>query len=229
MIFSGPAFHEFMAKFFTFPAKCWLIPYGIPAIDKPAEENPPAARVHELPTIGFIGGVGPRKGLNLVLKAIRKQPDILRSLRLQIIGAMADNWNYRELQSIQTEYPGCIEVLGRLSDEAMDRAMRRIDVALLPSWFETYNITLRELLLRGTPSIVTDTYGSEIVVSGVNGMVIPRGDGDALLAALQRLADDPALILRLREGARQTPVETLETECRKLVAVYRELLELPGC
>ena len=105
----------------------------------------------------------------------------------------------------------------------MEETMRTIDIALLPTLFETYNITLRELLLRGTPVIVTDTYGSEKISSGVNGFVFPRGDADALLTIIERVVEDRSLLVRLQAGAIQTPIETLEEECGKLNGVYQLL------
>ena len=82
--------------------------------------------------------------------------------------------------------------------------MRETDIAVLPTYFETYNLVLRELLVRGTPSIVTDTYGSEIIEQGVNGFVFPTGDASALLSILQWLIDHPEQLYSLSEGAKRT-------------------------
>lgn len=224
VIFSGQAFHDYMAKIFTLPKKRWFVPYGILPLNKQLKDRPEQPDAATSLKLTFIGGIGPRKGLGLLLKAIRLQPDIMRSIHLQIVGPIGKNPIYPELMAIQELFPTQMEILGHLSDEELDHVMRSTDIAVLPSYFETYNITLRELLLRGTPAIVTDTYGSEIIKQGVNGFVFPRGDVEALIEIIQKLIQDRGMVCRLQEGARQTPIETLEEECRKIVAVYRDLL-----
>jgi len=223
VIFSGRGFHDFMAKIFALPKKRWLIPYGIPPAPESDGERRQRAATDPL-LVGFFGGLGPRKGLRLVLQAIRKRPDIMNHIHLQVIGVIVENRLHAELMSMKAQFPAQIEILGRLADEQMDAAMRDIDVAVLPTLFESYNITLRELLLRGTPVIVTDTYGSEKICDGINGFVFPRNDEDALLAILDRLIGERDLLTHLQTGAKKTPIETLEDECAKIVGVYRSLL-----
>ena len=174
--------------------------------------------------MGFFGGLGPRKGLRVVLEAIGKRPEIMRTMKLKIVGDIVENWTYRALMELQERVPTQVELMGKLADELMDETMRTVDIAVLPSLFESYNITLRELLLRGTPVIVSDTYGSEKISSGINGFVFPRGDADALMNIFERIVSEPSLLEQLQSGARRTPIETLEEECAKLVGVYRSLL-----
>ena len=46
----------------------------------------------------------------------------------------------------------------------------------------------------GLPSIVTDINGSrEIIQDGVNGLIVPSKNEDALLKEMERLVDDSAL------------------------------------
>ena len=50
--------------------------------------------------------------------------------------------------------------------------------------------------------IATDTGGvAEVVSDGVNGLIVPPGDIDALAAAITRFFTDDALAARLREAA----------------------------
>jgi glycosyltransferase involved in cell wall biosynthesis len=77
------------------------------------------------------------------------------------------------------------------------------DVLVLPSIMrETHSLVTREALAAGVPVVATDTMGPEEVVEhDVNGLVVPAGDAVALAGAIERLASDPALMERLREGA----------------------------
>lgn len=223
VVFSGPDFQSFISKCFLLPQKRWQVPYGIDPLSSPLVDKQDCADLSRPIRLTFFGGVGPRKGLGLLLRLMRQHPELLASFHLQVVGSLAQSWLNQELHAVQAMYPAQITILGRLSDEAIDQVMRESDLAVLPTYFETYNITLRELLLRGTPVIVSDTYGTEIISPGVNGYVFPRGDLPALHALLRQLGNDRALLKRLQQGALATPIDTVEQECRNLVVVYQAL------
>lgn len=66
----------------------------------------------------------------------------------------------------------------------------------------------------------------ELVQDGVNGILIPPGDVQALCRAIERLATDPALCQRLGEAGRCTIEErfSLRRAAEQYAAVYHELL-----
>jgi glycosyltransferase involved in cell wall biosynthesis len=91
--------------------------------------------------------------------------------------------------------------------EQRDEALGTADAVVIPSIMrETHSILTREALSRGIPVVCTDTLGpEEVVVSGINGLVVPAGDVDLLADALRALIEDDKLLARLREGC-ATPV-----------------------
>jgi glycosyltransferase involved in cell wall biosynthesis len=59
-------------------------------------------------------------------------------------------------------------------------------------------------IVYGRPLIVTDTAGArDYVVDGVNGLLVPPADPQAMAAAIERLDTDEVLLARLAAGARQ--------------------------
>jgi glycosyltransferase involved in cell wall biosynthesis len=66
----------------------------------------------------------------------------------------------------------------------------------------------------------------ELVDDGVNGILIPPGDVEALCEAIERLACAPDLCRRMGEAGRRTVEETfsLQQAAKQYAAVYRELL-----
>ena len=72
----------------------------------------------------------------------------------------------------------------------------------------------------GVPQVITD---------GVNGLLVPPGDPDALANSISRLVADPALADRLgraaREGGASFDVARASAE---IEALYAELLTPPG-
>ena len=68
---------------------------------------------------------------------------------------------------------------------------------------EGYSIALLEACASALPIVATDVGGNaEIVADGVNGLVVPPADPDALAAALARLLDDPDLAGRMGQAGR---------------------------
>jgi glycosyltransferase involved in cell wall biosynthesis len=76
------------------------------------------------------------------------------------------------------------------------------DVFVLPSHQEGLPVALMEAASVGTAIVATAVGGvPQVVTDGVNGLVVPPGDPQALAAALERVISDPALRERLRRRA----------------------------
>jgi len=76
----------------------------------------------------------------------------------------------------------------------------------LPSRFEGMPNALLEAMAAGLAVVVTDASPGplEVVEDGVNGLVVPSDDAQALAVALERLAANSALREQYGAMARQT-------------------------
>ncbi len=85
-------------------------------------------------------------------------------------------------------------------------ALRASDLFVLSSLFEGFPNVLLEAMQVGVASIATDCpFGpSEIVESGLNGILVPPGDVPALAAALRDLMSSPSYRAKLAKEAKQT-------------------------
>ena len=95
---------------------------------------------------------------------------------------------------------------------------------------------------EGTPHVLLEAMGSDIpivstavggvpefVTTGEHGLLVPRGDRDALVAAVQRVHDDAALAARLRVGGRTVAAQfTVERMVAGVEGVYRAALQRRG-
>jgi glycosyltransferase involved in cell wall biosynthesis len=95
-----------------------------------------------------------------------------------------------------------VRMSGPKSLAEMPVVYRDADVFCLPSWWEAMPLSLLEAMAAGLPVVVTDVGDvNRIVDHGVNGLVVPPRDPDALVTALADLLGDAGRRRRLgREG-----------------------------
>lgn len=107
------------------------------------------------------------------------------------------------------------------------RLMRACDLFVLSTHWEGLPLVLLEAMSHARPVVATAVDGiPELVSDGETGLLTPHGDAAALAAALQRLADDPALAARLGQAGRrmvETKFSQEEFE-RQVERLYRGLL-----
>ena len=104
------------------------------------------------------------------------------------------------------------------------------DVLVLPSYREGFGMVLVEAGAMGVPVIATDITGCrDVVLEGVNGLLVPPRDVTALTDALGRVLGDDLLRATLAANARRSMVERYDqpTVHAAIVALYRETLGLP--
>jgi glycosyltransferase involved in cell wall biosynthesis len=103
-----------------------------------------------------------------------------------------------------------------------------MDVFSLSSVFEAgLPYVLMEAMLQERPVVATAASGSrELMRDGVNSLVAPCGDAEALAAGMLRLAEDPPLRSRLGRAGRETVLRlcTTERQVKETTGIYRELL-----
>ena len=74
---------------------------------------------------------------------------------------------------------------------------------VLPSDYEGLSNALLEAMMMGLPVISTDCSGSdEIIVDGENGLLVPVGNEDMLMGAIDRVLSDSDLQKKISNGAR---------------------------
>lgn len=119
---------------------------------------------------------------------------------------------------------GLITWLGHVDN--MIGLLGSVDVVVLPSYREGLPRTLVEAAACGLPLITTDVPGCrEVVCDGVDGLLIPVKDSDALAQAIQRLQDNPDLARQLGSAARMKARTQFDERMviQRTLEVYAEL------
>jgi glycosyltransferase involved in cell wall biosynthesis len=154
-------------------------------------------------TVGFAGRLLADKGVAPLVEAAgmlrRDRPD----LRLLLAGT-PDPSNPASIPPAEIErwrgLPG-VELLGHVSDIAS--FWSRCHIAVLPSRREGLPKALLEAAALGRPLVATNVPGCrEVAREGVNGILVPVDDAQALAQAIGRLADESDLRRRYAAAGR---------------------------
>ena len=107
------------------------------------------------------------------------------------------------------------------------RALRAVDLLVLPSAWEAFPIGVLEAMACGRAVVATDVGGTgEAVEDGVTGRLVAPRDPDALAAAMIELLTDGEKRARMGEAARTRQAErfTVSRMVSGTAAVYERLL-----
>ncbi len=168
------------------------------------------------------------KGVRETVEAARRLRERRDDIRILLVGrndpvnpaSIGDD----ELAAWAAE--GVVELTGHVDD--VPALLRSCHAALLPSYREGLPKSLLEAGACGLPMVATDVTGCrEICRDDVNGLLVPPRDPEAIVRALETLADDPARRRRYGEAARRIVVEEFSDElvAERTVALYLDLLE----
>ena len=145
----------------------------------------------------------PQKGLDVLIDAFAALSFETRSnWRLLIAGEGPERQALESLAQ-RLDVANQVDFLGFHSDPAS--LMRKGSVFVLPSRYEGMPNALLEAMGFALPVVITDVSPGplEVVTDGVEGLVVPGDDVEALTRAISRLINDPALRFRLGEAGRQ--------------------------
>ena len=134
----------------------------------------------------FVGQAVERKGLPLLLRAFEALREHIPT-ELTVIGP-----SEHELSPLMLDMRD-VRVLGKVDDETKFRELEAGDVLCAPSLGgESFGMVLTEAFAAGTPVVASDIAGyRDVVRDGVDGVLVPRGDAQALAEALRDLYEEP--------------------------------------
>lgn len=174
------------------PESVSVLPNATRAVVPGASARTPGEPLHIL----FLGRLGPRKGVPELLHALADPRLRERPWRATLAGdGDLDTYRARAgelgLES-RVAFPGWVD------PDSVAEFLADAHVLTLPSYAEGMPISVLESCAAGVPVVCTPV-GSvpEVVLDGVNGLLVPVGDAPALASALLRLLDDESLRVSL--------------------------------
>lgn len=215
---------DLLARIGVDPLRVSVLPNAVDLSGYGGEPPPVASRG---PTVLFIGQLVPRKGYDLLARAM---PAVLRAVpEARFVFVSHNRSGEAELRRIVAAggAAGRLELLGRVSEEEKLRLLGEAAVVAAPSRYEGFGIPLIEALAAGAPVVTTDvTAGNEVIAHERNGLLTPYGDVGALAAAIVRLLRDRELAARLVAAGRPEALERYSAArlAADLEGLYRRLL-----
>jgi rhamnosyl/mannosyltransferase len=189
-----------------FESKVEVIPFGI---DQTRWEMVPPPPPGAAPRAIFIGRLVNYKGLDVLLRAMERVPD----LRLDVVGSGPEGPRLRTLAQALA-ITDRVRWYGEYPDEDLPRRMADADFLVLPSVTveEMFGLVVLEAMAASRPVITTavPTGVREVNLPGETGLEVPVHDVRSLAEALDTLARDPFKREKMGDAGRQR-VEKLFT------------------
>ena len=169
-----------------------VIPYGA---DEPCLETPPMRRDGPLRVL-FVGSLSQRKGIAEVFESVAAMG---RHAELTVIGRKTG----APCKPLDNALARCRWIPSMPRDRILEE-MRTHNVLLFPSLFEGFGLVVTEALSQGLPVITTThTCGPDVIEDGVEGLMVPISNAEAITEKLDLLDRDRSLLEAMRDAARR--------------------------
>ena len=165
--------------------------------------------------IVFVGSIMDKnKGFALLLDSYIQYCKLGNKIKFAVIGSN----NYNELKKSvlynnNEDIFDSIKLLGKLSHKEIAEVYSKSKVLIVPSYLESYSMTLAEGLASGLCVIASNTGGvSSLVVDGVNGLLFESGNSMDLVSKLVTVFSSETLLNSLGERAKEIAKENFNPD-----------------
>jgi glycosyltransferase involved in cell wall biosynthesis len=209
-----------------------LIANGVPAdrlrvdenglLDVPAGGQPHAVRAGQPVRFRYTGGANRMKGSVVLAEAAHRLAATHPAGWELLLHTEQEAFE----QLVPDPLPSAVQLVPPFGPGELDDVLAATDELVIPSVMrESHSLVTREALLRGVPVISSDSLGpEEVVVPGVNGLVVPTGDADALASAMASVVDGPAQVAAWSSEAPNVRIRQWGAQLAELDTTLRSLL-----
>jgi glycosyltransferase involved in cell wall biosynthesis len=149
------------------------------------------------------------KGIREFAKAAARLKAERPEVRISLVGPPDTSPDGISQAQLDAMVASGIQYLGMQSD--VRGAIREHSVYVLPSYREGTPRSVLEAMAMGRPVVTTDAPGCrETVLEGVNGLLVPPKDWEALYRAMRRFVDEPRLIAPMGAESRRIAEEKFD-------------------
>ena len=198
------------------------------ALPSPADARRRLGLPEHVPLIGIVGRLQRWKGMHVLAEAMPKVLARYPDAHCVIVGGD---------HAFEPDYPtflaGRIAALGLETKVTLaglqsnvPEWMQALDVFVHASDREPFGIVIIEAMALGKPVVAGDAAGPrEIITDGVDGLLTPYGDADALACAILRYLNDPTFAQRAGAAARRRALQfSTQIYARNFVEAVQSLM-----
>jgi len=204
-----------------------IVHYGL----DPREFTPAAPNRddHRLRIIS-VGRLTEKKGFSYLLDACALLAQKGKTFACTIVGEGAQDELQQQVAALRLGE--CVSLAGEKTIDEIRALYRHSDIFVLPCLVARSgdrdgmpNVLLEAMAMQ-LPVVTTPVAGTpELVQDGLNGLLVPERDAQALARAIERLIDESMLRFRLGERARHTILEEydIHATAAQLAAIFQEM------
>lgn len=186
--------------------------------------SPDPAVAREAATLLCVGRASdPNKGIPVLVEALARLPAPARLVLVDEDHPLHEGRRLARELGIGER----LEVVGRVPTDELVRRYRSATLVVVPSLYEGFGLPAAEAMACGTP-VVAAAAGAlpELLRTGGGGVLVPKGDPDALARAIAALLERPEERRRLGAEARRRLVDAYSWPrvAARTADAYRELL-----
>lgn len=180
-----------------------------------------------VPRLLFLSNIIRSKGVSVLVEACRLLKERGVAFGCSLVGARSADYPAGTLETEIREkgLAGWVFYEGPAYEEEKWEAFAKADIFVHPTLNDAFPLVLLEAMGAGLPVVTTAEGGiPDMVRDGVDGLVCPKGDPEALADALERLLSDTGLRTRMGESGRTRYRElyTLERFEKRLADILKD-------
>jgi glycosyltransferase involved in cell wall biosynthesis len=141
----------------------------------------------------FLGQVILRKGIQYLIEAAKLLKN--ESIHFDVVGPIGIS------EEAMKSAPPNMTFHGSVTRDRTQEFYERADIFVLPTLSDGFALTQLEAMAYGLPVIATPNCG-EVVTDGVDGLIVPASDSNALAEGLQLIIQDPEKLKAMSEATK---------------------------
>jgi len=183
-------------------------------------------------SIIFVGRLIIWKGVDTLIYAINHIKDIYPGIELIIVGDGPERLRLETLV-MNLELKKIVRFTGKVSDDTLNKFYDLSQIFVLPSKphegivMEGLGVVLLEAMASGVPVIGSKTGGiPDIIADGINGLLVPPGDPEALASAIMKILNNHELAEKFAQEGLRTVKERFSWDkiSDQFIEIYQEVL-----
>ena len=153
----------------------------------------------------YIGVLEPRRNILFLLDLFKRICESKENYQLVIIGRGKPEYTQTCLKKMkELGIEDKVIYRQQLEQKYLKAVYEIADAFLLPTRYEIFGMVLLEAMYFGLPVFTTYNGGSSTLMTGENGIVIPKLDINTWANEIITLLDDPRRVKRITKNAKKT-------------------------